>query len=678
MIIATAGHVDHGKTSLVLALTQTHTDSTAEEQRRGMTIDLGFAYSHLAGPVLHGVDSSTTPLGFVDVPGHERFVRNMLAGVAAIDLALLVVAADDGPMPQTHEHLAILGLLGVPRCVVVLSKIDRVPPDRLAQARQEIGALLAPGPYAQAPVFAVAAPSGAGLPALRQHLLGASRALAARPATGWFRLAVDRSFLRPGAGRIVTGAVLSGAVQVGDVLTVSPQGSSARVRGLHAQNRPASQAQAGQRCALNLVGLDGRHAAPARGDWVLASAAHRPTQRIDVALRVLASAGRPLAHRAALQLHIGAAAVPARLAVLGSGAIAPGASGLAQLVLAAPVAALHGDRFILRDAAANHTLAGGQVVDPFGPVRGRSRPVRVAQLAALACPAPAQALAALLAIEPAGVDLARFALARNLPPDEAGPALAAVPMQRIAADNGPLGLAPGHWSALAERALAALAAWHVAQPASLGAPAAALAVWMKDGLPDGLPDGLRDRRPDGQRDGRPDGQRDGVPHRQPGAATQRPLLHAALAALVTAGSVQRDGLCYRLAGHRPLLGPADSDLLARLADLLRPAGLRPPIVGALATQLGLPLPALLDFLARLQPMGVLVRLAPNRFYLPETVADLAAQARQLAQASGAAGFDAAAYRDHTGIGRNLTVQVLEFLDREGLTRFDGQRRRWVG
>ena len=666
MIIATAGHVDHGKTSLVLALTQTNTDSAAEEKRRGMTIDLGFAYSHLddpdphdrhpAGQRLHPGGADSAPLGFVDVPGHERFVRNMLAGVAAIDLALLVVAADDGPMPQTHEHLAILALLGVPRCVVVLSKIDRVPAERLAQARREISALLAPGPYAQAPVFAVAAPSGAGLAALRQHLLAASRALAARPATGWFRLAVDRSFLRPGAGRIVTGAVLSGAVQVGDLLRVSPSGSSARVRGLHAQSQPAERAQAGQRCALNLTGLDLRRAAPVRGDWVLAPAAHAPSQRIDVRLRVLASAGQPLAHRALLHLHIGAAALPARLALPGGGAIEPGACGGAQLLLAAPVAALHGDRFILRDAAAQRTLAGGQVVDPFGPLRGRPGPVRAAraaQLAALALPAPAQALAALLAAAPAGVDLARFALARNLPPDEAGPALAGVPMQRIASDAGLLGLSPGHWQAQCQQASAALAAWHAARPDSLGAGEAALADWMKAGAPDAASHGL------------------------PGAAVQRPLLRAALAALVQAGAVQRDGLRYRLAGHRPVLSAADADLLARVAGALRPAGLRPPIVGDLAMQLGLALPALLDFLARIQPMGALVRVAPNRFYLPETVADLAQQARHLAGASDA-GFDAAAYRDATAIGRNLTVQVLEFLDREGLTRFDGQRRRWVG
>ena len=652
MIIATAGHVDHGKTSLVLALTQTHTDSGAEEKRRGMTIDLGFAYAHLDSS-----DAGTAPLGFVDVPGHERFVRNMLAGVAAIDLALLVVAADDGPMPQTHEHLAILTLLGVPRCVVVLSKIDRVPPERQLHARAEITALLAPGPYAQAPVFAVAAPSGAGLPALRQHLLGASQALLARPQTGWFRLAVDRSFLRPGAGRIVTGAVLSGAVQVGDLLRVSPTGGSARVRGLHAHHQPALRAQAGQRCALNLVGLDSRYPAPARGNWLLAPGAHSPTQRLDVTLHVLASAGRPLAHRAALTLHIGAAAVPARLALLAGAAIEPGASGLAQLVLAAPVAALHGDRFILRDAAAHHTLAGGQVVDPFGPVRGRSRPARVAQLAALAQPAPAQALAALLAIEPAGVDLARFALARNLPPDQAGPVLAAVPMQRIVVDGGLLGLSPGHWSALGDRAVAALAAWHVAQPDSLGASEAALAGLMKHAMPHAMQHGL------------------------PGATVQRPLLHAALAARVQDGALQREGLRYRLAGHRPVLAAADADLLARVAGVLRPAGLRPPIVGELATHLGLPLPALLDFLARAGALGALVRVAPNRFYLPETVAGLAGQAQALATLAtqaGATGFDAAAYRDRTGIGRNLTVQVLEFLDHEGQTRFDGQRRRWVG
>ena len=635
MIVATAGHVDHGKTSLVKALTDNDTDSLAEEKRRGMSIDLGFAHAEL------GVSAQGEPLtlGFVDVPGHERFVRNMLAGVAAIDLALLVVAADDGVMPQTREHLAILSLLGVPRCVVALTKSDRVAPERLAQAGREVAELLADGLHAHfagAPQFALVATDARdpGVLALRQHLAEAAAQLAARSTAGHFRLAVDRSFALAGAGRIVTGAVLSGRVQIGDELVLSPHGISARVRGIQVGKQRAAQALAGQRCALNLAGVDLKRRDPVRGDWVLAPAAHAPTDRLDVRLQVLASEARPLPSRQMLQLHIGAAAVHARVAALAGWDAAPGSSGLAQLVLESPVAALYGDRFVLRDPAAGRTLAGGQVVDPFGPVRGRDRPVRALQLAALALPEPAQALAALLGAEPDGVDLARFALARNLRHDEADALILAQAVQRI--PGSAWGLSAGHWQALRERLHEALARWHADQPDSSGVAAAVLAP------------GLR-----------------------------AVVLRAALDSLVEAGSLQREGLRYRLMGHVAQLSEADADLLARVTQCLAPAGLRPPIVGELATQLGLPQPVLLEFLGRAHRLGHLLRVAPNRFYLPPTVVELARHVRELAAESAEGGVDAAAFRDRTGIGRNLTVQVLEFLDREGLTRFDGIRHRPV-
>jgi len=630
-ILGTAGHIDHGKTSLVKALTDIDTDSLAEEKRRGMSIDLGFAHAEI------GVSPQGEPLtlGFVDVPGHERFVRNMLAGVAAIDLALLVVAADDGVMPQTREHLSILSLLGVPRCAVALTKVDRVAPERLAQARREVADLLATA-YAAAPLFPLVAtdPGDAGVLALRQHLADEAARLAARSLSGYFRLVVDRSFALAGAGRIVTGAVLSGRVQVGDELVLSPHGISARVRSLQVGKQRTEQALAGQRCAINLAGVDLKRRDPVRGDWLLAPAAHAPTDRLDVQLRVLASESRPLPSRQMLQLHIGAAAINARVAALAGWDAAPGSSGLAQLVLESPVAALHGDRFVLRDPSVSRTLAGGQVVDPFGPTRGRDRPARVLQLAALALPEPAQALAALLAVEPGGVDLVRFALTRNLRDDEADALILAQSVQRVA--GSAWGLSVGHWQALRERLCEALARWHADQPDLSGVAAAVLAPVLRT-----------------------------------------VLLRAALDSLVQAGTVRRDGLRYRLAGHSAELSEADADLLARVAHCLAPGGLRPPIVGELAALLGLPQPALVEFLGRAHRLGHLVRVAPNRFYLPPTVAELARHARQLAAESADGGVDAAAYRDRTGIGRNLAVQVLEFLDREGLTRFDGIRHQPV-
>ena len=639
MIIATAGHVDHGKTSLVRALTGVDTDRLPEEKQRGMTIDLGFAYADL-GPA-NGGPGAPEPVAFVDVPGHQRFVRNMLAGVAAIDLALLVVAADDGPMPQTREHLAMLQLLGLPQLVVAISKADRVTPQRLAEVQAAVCALLADGPFAQAPMFAVAVPTGLGLPALRQHLVTLAAGLAQRPPAGHFRLAIDRSFLLAGAGRIVTGTLLSGQVQVGDALMLSPPGVLLRVRALHAHNRPAQRALAGQRCALNLAGEGLKRADPQRGDWLQAPATHAPTDRLDVQLQVLASEARPLNQRSALQLHIGAAGVNARVVALAGATLAPGSQGLAQLVLDRPVSATWGDRFILRDAAANRTLAGGWVVDPAGPARGRNRPERQLQLAALARPDPADALAALLAALPDGVDLDRFHRARNHRPDEAARLQASVRMHLIGSPGspgGPLGLGDGPWQSWRDRVLAAVDGCHADQPDRLG------------------PDDALLRR---------------LLAVAPGATAARALLRATLAALVGDGLLLRDGLAHRRAGHQPRLRDADQALLARVQALLPPDELRPPIIGDLATALGLPLDEVKVFLARMAHHGALVRLAPNRHYRPETVQALAAHALALAAANQEGRFDAASYRDRTGIGRNLTIQVLECLKRAGVTRFDG-------
>ena len=642
MIIATAGHVDHGKTSLVKALTGVDTDQLAEEQRRGMSIDLGFAYA-----TLDESDAGADPVGFIDVPGHQRFVRNMLAGVAAIDLALLVVAADDGPMPQTREHLAILTLLGVPVLVLVLSKTDRVSAQRLVEARAELAVLLTDGPYAGAPVFELAAPSGTGVAALRGHLAELARASALRPADGCFRLAIDRSFSRDGAGRIVTGAVLSGRVQVGDSLLLAPQGIVVKVRGLMAQNRRAQSAQAGQRCAINLSGAELKRAEPARGDWLLAPDAAPPCDRLDVQLQILASEARPVSQRATLQLHLGAAAVNVRVAALAApdeADLAPGRQALVQLLLDQPVAAAFGDRFILRDPAGNRTIAGGRVIAPATAARGRSRPVRLQQLAALALRDPAAALAAFVQASPDGADLGLFRRVRNHRADEVVALQDRLGLHIVAAPDGPLGLTAAAWHSWRQRVLDALARCHAEQPDSLGPEARDLRVAL------GWPAGA-------------------------GSAASRALLAAALGSLVDNGQVQRFGLRHRLSSHQPVLTEADAASLTRVLAQLHPAGLRPPIIGELATALDLPQPLLLDFLSRMAQRGLLVRVAPNRYYPPEAVAGLMAAARALAADSADGSLDAAGYRDHTGIGRNLTVQVLEFLNRAGLTRFDGSRHR---
>ena len=331
MIIATAGHVDHGKTLLVKALTGVDTDRLPEEKKRGMTIDLGFAYL----PVEAG-----ETIGFIDVPGHERFVHNMLAGVAGIDFALFIIAADDGPMPQTREHLAILDLLGIKKGAVALTKIDRVTVSRAEDVRNEIANLFAATTLASSPVFPVSAITGQGVEDLKAHLLAEARDCRPKTTAGNFRLAVDRSFSISGAGLVVTGTAFSGSLSVGDPVRMLDAGLTLRARMIHAQNTASQTGKAGQRCAINLAGPELKPERIERGDWVVTGDVPAPIQKFDARLRVLQSELRPLAHWTPVHVHLGAADVTGRVAVLESSSIAPGASGLVQIVLDRPIGAL--------------------------------------------------------------------------------------------------------------------------------------------------------------------------------------------------------------------------------------------------------------------------------------------------------------------------------------------------
>jgi selenocysteine-specific elongation factor len=385
MIVATAGHIDHGKTLLVRTLTGVDTDRLPEEKARGISIDLGFAYLPLPGGEL---------IGFVDVPGHERFIRNMLAGVCGIDFALLVVAADDGVMPQTIEHLHILDLLHVKRGAAVITKADRVEAERVREVEAQVAALLQSTQLADARVMAVSAVTGLGMDELRSMLVAeATRGARHASAGEHFRYAVDRTFSVSGSGTVVTGTVFNGSVKTGDRLVVSPAGLEVRVRGIQIQGKAAERATAGERCALNLTGAD--LSSVHRGDWVLASAIHRPTRRIDARVSVLASEERALEHWTPIHLHLATSDVTARVATRGGAAVAPGTSALVQLVLDHAIGALRGDRFILRDQSATRTVGGGFVLDPFAPATRRSSADRLNELGAFEHETAEEALAEL-------------------------------------------------------------------------------------------------------------------------------------------------------------------------------------------------------------------------------------------------------------------------------------------
>jgi selenocysteine-specific elongation factor len=588
VIVATAGHVDHGKTSLVRALTGVDTDRLPEEKRRGMTIDLGFAYRGA--------------LGFVDVPGHERFVHNMLAGVGGVDLALLVVAADDGVMPQTREHLAIVELLGIARAAVAITKVDRVPEERVREVEGETRALLSGTRLADAPLYRVSSLTGEGVERLRADLEALSREIGERKARGEFRLAVDRCFTLPGAGLIVTGTALSGEVKTGDEVRALLAGTQARVRSIHAQNAAAERGHAGQRVALNLAGLAGK-AAIARGDWVVAGHVPPAVTRFDARLRWISDV--KLRDNLPVHVHLGAADVLGRIAPLDD-------AGLVQLVLAQPVGALRADRFIVRDQSSRRTLGGGAVIDVYPPARGRAKPERLAWLRAMESDDDEAALDECLKLSPAGVDMARFTANRNLPPASG------------------IRFSEAHWRALREKALATLADWHRDSP-------------ERGGLP--------------------------VDRLLKGSRVAREALDRLVDELVREGAIAHDATGVRLRSHSVRLSAADEALWNRVAKKLQQGGLRPPSVAELAAALNEDAKRLEAALARLERHGVVVRVAKNRFFLPDAVGELKRIAADIAREQGK--IVAATYRDRSGIGRNVAIEVLEYFDRIKFTRRAG-------
>ena len=631
MILATAGHIDHGKTALVRALTGVDADRLPEEKRRGLTIDLGFAYTTLP---------DGTELGFVDVPGHERFLPNMLAGVLSIDRVLLIVAADDGPRPQTLEHLDILGLIGVAEVTGVITKIDRVDAARREAVAAELAALLAASGFAESPILAVSSRTGDGIAALAAHLSEraalADHARTARPPEGRFRLPIDRVFSLPGIGTVATGTAASGSVAPGDRLMLSPRGIEVRVRGVHAHNRAVDRAAAGDRCAVNIVGSFPDGGAPGRGDWLLAPDLHAPTGRIDIALRMSGAAPAPLRSGLPVHVHLGTEDRVGRVAILGQTLLSPGEDGFVQLDLDRPIGALWGDRVVLRDHGALHTLAGGRVVDPFPPRRGRARPERVAVLPALQESDAGIALEELLRLTGV-VALVPFALARNLTIDQVSALVAAGGLGRLCGAREPVAASEERLTELGTRFAVTLADMHRAEPDALGPPRPAL---------------LRRLR---------------------GAAAEA-VLDAALATAIDAGDIVRDGAVLRLPKHLPRLSRDDERLWRRVEPLLVAADLRPPRVRELAEALGLDPEATTRLMKRFERFGRVAPVAGNRYFLPATVARLAAVARELAESEPAGAFTAASFKDRSGVGRNLTIEILEYLDRIGVTRRVGDIR----
>lgn len=620
MIIGSAGHIDHGKTALVRALTGVNTDRLKDEQARGITISLGYAYQQLEHDVT---------LGFVDVPGHEGLIHTMVAGATGIDYAMLVVAADDGIMPQTLEHIAILSLLGLENGCVVITKQDKAQPEQLAQTQQQLKHALANTFLADAPQFIVDSLSGVGIDALSEFLQHQAQLQQAASDNGLFRLAIDRAFTLDGQGTVVTGTVHGGVFNLKNSdfkLRLMPANTPIRVRSIHAQNLPSSTAHTGQRCAFNIANITKESIE--RGNWLADERCFAPSTRIDVQLDLLNTMAHPLTTWAPVHVHIGAAHVMAHLVPLTAESLQAGEHGLAQLVFDSPQCAMPGDRFIIRNAQAKQTLGGGCVLDANGPDRKRRTPARLSWLLTIATFLTDQQLPPLLSQAPYGIaspDLQRLIkldIAQLGIPDSA---LWITPTTNkhatVLIDNA-------RWQYLLLNIESTLEQAHLKFPDEPGMggdrlrrmtdPAMPLALWL-----------------------------------------------SALQALVEAQRLRLQGAWYHLPTHTVSFSEPEQQLAEQILHLAHQGQYDPPWVRDMASLLDTPEQDIRQLARKLVQQGKLYQVRPDLLYHHQHIEQLAQLLRQYPQEQG---IKAAQLRDQLNLGRKRTLQILEFFQRIGYSR----------
>jgi selenocysteine-specific elongation factor len=638
-VIGTAGHVDHGKSTLVKTLTGIDPDRWEEEQRREMTIDLGFAWLTLP---------SGRSVSIIDVPGHERFIKNMLAGVGGIDAALLVIAADESVMPQTEEHLAILDLLGVEHGLVVLTKADLVDEEWLALVGEEVSEKLRDTSLADAPQIAVSARSGQGLPALLAALdAQLDRTPSRTQEHGEPRLSIDRAFTVGGFGAVVTGTLLDGPLHLGEEVEIGPKGLRARVRGLQTHQRKEEIALPGTRVAVNLAGVS--HHDLARGDMLALPGRLRPADLLDARLRLVPGAPRPLKQNDRLDLFVGAAETPCRVTLLDSDELRPGQSGWVQLRLDRPIAVSRGDRYILRQPSPSHTIGGGRIVDLNPPRHRRFRPETSAALESLARGRPSDLL--LRALDDGQPhEWARLLKDSGLPADAAEEALAELigeakvlvlgapdkvtrwqddKMTEDQAQRHPVTPSPRHlvisakgWATLTEKLATALRGYHRRYPLRAGMPREELRSRLK---------------------------------------LSGDALDAVLAMAAAQGRAAMRDVSVGLPEHTPTLAPEQERVVQRLLEAYRATPYSPPAPDVE--------PELLGWLLE---QGQITRVAPDVAFLPQIYAELVAWAREQISATGS--VTVAQFRDRFGSSRKYALALLEHLDERKITRRAGDAR----
>jgi selenocysteine-specific elongation factor len=617
VIVGTAGHIDHGKTALVKALTGIDTDRLEEEKRRGISIELGFAHLEL-GPDLR--------LGFVDVPGHERFVKTMLAGAWGIDLVLLVVAADESIKPQTREHFEICRLLGIQRGLVALTKADLVEPTLLELVRLEVEEFVRGSFLEGAPIVPVSAVTGQGLEELKSALAQVAAGTPEKDATRYFRLPVDRAFSLRGFGTVVTGTLISGTVAKEDEVEAHPLGRRLRVRSIQVHGQPVEQARAGQRTALNLIGAE--PAEVARGTVLTAPGLFRAVTQFDARLELLASA-RPLKNRAPVHFHAGTAEIQAEVRLLqGSDALQPGQTAWARIVLREPALLLPGDRFIIRMFSPVVTIGGGTVVD-IAPRRYRRDDRPGERLEVLASgPIPAR-LALLAGEERYGVPVKELIARTGWMPVEIEQAAGEASLVLIRQAE-PWLVSKTFLEGAVKTLLEMLAEHHRANPLKPGMPREEVRNRLLPGAPPFLLDCVLSQAP----------------------------------------GVVTEGETVRLASHRVALRPDEEAALQTIERTFEKAGLAAPAPAEVLQQSGVDparARALLEILLR---QGKLVRVGDELIFHANVLDRL----RRMIAARKGERFGVAQFKQWTGVSRKYAIPLLEYLDRERVTRREGDQR----
>jgi len=617
IIVGTAGHIDHGKTALVKALTGIDADRLEEEKRRGITIDLGFAHLELT-PALR--------LGFVDVPGHERFVKNMLAGVGGIDLVLFVVAADESIKPQTREHFDICRLLGIPRGVIVLTKADLVDADLIELVKLEIEELVAGSFLEGAPIVAVSSVTGAGLEDLRRELALAAAQAPEKNAVGWFRLPIDRVFSVKGFGTVATGTLISGSVAAEQTVEVYPSGRRLRVRGVQVHGSKAGRAVAGQRTAVNLADIE--PAELARGDVLSEPGRFRAVKQVDCRLDLLPSA-KPLKHRAPVHLHSGTAEIEAEVRLLeGTAALKPGQSAYVRLLLREEALLLPGDRFIIRMFSPVITIGGGRVVD-LGERRYRKKDDVKARLDVVSGPDLAARLELLVREAPFGLDMAELVARTGLLEPEIAAAAGRAPLV-VLAQPQPWYVNRAWFQATRDGLVKAVREFHQKNPL----------------LPGMARQDLRGRE----------------------LQEAPPFLMDAL--IADAREIVAEGEIVRSRSHKLVLKEDEEQARAAIERAFDDAGLAVPSVPEVLAKSGVEAARAKSLLQILLREKRLVRIDNDLVFHHSAIGKLRAM---LAERKGSR-FAVPAFKEWTGISRKYAIPLLEYLDRERITRREGDER----